>query len=104
MEGGRSNHAVDVVDTKSYSRHACGEELASGTKDKGGEGSWRWLRFLAGLKIPSATGVQEKGVPKPVAARQMFCRSRARPFPERPGNLWWDSLWKHALQLLSCSK
>lgn len=25
-------------------------------------------------------------------------------FPERPGNLWWDSLWKHALQLLRCSK
>ena len=36
--------------------------------------------------------------------RQMFCRSGAGPFPERPGNLWWDSLWKHALQLLSGGK
>lgn len=29
-----------------------GDGLALGTGDKGREGGWRWLRFLAGLEIP----------------------------------------------------
>lgn len=68
MEGGGSYHAgADTRATPGRERR----HWAPGTKVEGG---WKQLRFPAGLAIlPGGSG--DKGVPGPVAARQMFCRS-----------------------------